>query len=31
VLLGAGLPSPVAWIGIALIVAGIGSTVLRDR
>jgi hypothetical protein len=31
VLLGAGLPSPLAWIGIALIVAGIGSTVLRDR
>jgi drug/metabolite transporter (DMT)-like permease len=31
VLLGAGLPSPVAWLGIALIVAGIGSTVLRDR
>ena len=31
VLLGAGLPSPVAWAGIALIVAGIGSTVLRDR
>ena len=30
VLLGAGLPSPVAWAGIALIVAGIGSTVLRD-
>jgi drug/metabolite transporter (DMT)-like permease len=31
VLLGAGLPSPLAWAGIALIVAGIGSTVLRDR
>jgi uncharacterized membrane protein len=31
VLLGAGLPSPVAWAGIALIVAGIGSTVLRER
>jgi hypothetical protein len=31
VLLGAGLPSPVAWGGIALIVVGIGSTVLRDR
>ena len=31
VLLGAGLPSPLAWAGIALIVAGIGSTVLRER
>ena len=30
-LLGAGLPSPLAWGGIALIVAGIGSTVLRER
>jgi len=30
-LLGAGLPSPVAWAGIALVVAGIGSTVLRER
>ena len=31
VLLGAGLPTPLAWAGIALIVIGIGSTVLRDR
>jgi hypothetical protein len=31
VLLGVGLPSPVAWAGIGLIVAGIGSTVFRDR
>ena len=31
VLLGSGLPSPVAWAGIVLIVAGIGSTVLRER
>jgi len=31
VVLGAGLPSPFGWAGIALIVAGIGSTVLRDR
>jgi len=31
VVLGAGLPAPLAWAGIALIVAGIGSTVLRER
>ena len=31
VLLGAGLPSPLAWAGVALVVGGLASTVLRDR